>query len=130
MKTLLAAFALPHAWAQTTCLGTTIAGTVHDSTRAVIPGATLTLDGGQDQTSGADGAFAFLCVAGGSHHLTAAAAGFAQRAVTLTAPHAGGVDLMLQPEAVETRMDVNGDDDGAPGTATSGPGSRQNLLHQ
>src|ERR1700722_5943022 len=122
MKTLLAAlaaFALPHAWAQTTCHGTTttIAGTVHDSTRAVIPGAALTLDGGQDQTSGADGAFAFLCVAGGSHHLTAAAAGFAQRAVTLTAPHAGGVDLILQPAAVETQMDVNGDDDGAPGTA-------------
>jgi hypothetical protein len=119
---ILAALALPHAFAQTGCRGTTIAGTVRDSTLALIPDATLTLDGTSNAISGADGRFQFRCVGDGPHHLSTAAQGFATREISFTAPHTDAIDLALKPEAVETQMDVNGNDDSpANNAASSGP---------
>ncbi|MGI4830977.1 MAG: carboxypeptidase-like regulatory domain-containing protein, partial [Janthinobacterium lividum] len=60
------------------CTGHTLAGTVQDSTSAVIPGATIELDGNatQSQTSGGDGRFRLRCLPAGLHHLTVYAPGF------------------------------------------------------
>src|ERR1700679_2199825 len=108
-----AALALPYGFAQTGCRGTTLAGTVRDSTLALIPGATITLDGTLKTTSGEDGRFQLRCVGDGPHRLSTTAAGFASRDASITAPHAGAVDLVLKPEEVETQMSVSGSDDGA-----------------
>src|ERR1700693_2501071 len=106
--------ALPHVFAQTACHGTILAGTVRDSTRALIPGAALTMDEGQSATSGSDGTFAFRCVVTGLHHLSIVAPGFSKRDLSLTAPHAAQMDIVLQPEVVETQVEVNGNDGDSP----------------
>jgi Carboxypeptidase regulatory-like domain len=117
----LAALALPHAFAQTPCHGTTLSGTVRDSSLALIPSATLTLDGSRNEIGGSDGRFRFLCVGDGPHRLSAAAQGFARRDLSLTAPHTTPLDLVLQLEAVETHVDVSGSDESA-ATSTSSAG--------
>ncbi len=104
--------AAPHGFAETVCTGTTLAGVVRDSTLALIPGATVTLDGGVTSTSGPDGRFSFPCVANGPHKLTAAAEGFARLESTATVPRAASLALTLRPEEVDTSVDVAGD---APG---------------
>ncbi|MBB5062384.1 TonB-dependent receptor [Granulicella mallensis] len=127
MKTLLfaaslAAFALPHAFAETAaCHGTTLAGTVRDTTLALIPNATLSLDGAHDETSGSDGSFHFSCISEGSHHLTVMAQGFAKHDLSFTAPHASQLSLVLHPEAVETDVDVSADAGPGSSAAASGP---------
>jgi hypothetical protein len=117
----LAALAFPYALAQTSCHGTAVAGIVRDSTLALIPGATLTLDAGQTAISGVDGQFRFPCVAEGRHTLSATAAGFAKHDLTLTAPRTGSLDLVLHPEEVETKVDVSGDESASTSAASSGP---------
>jgi len=117
----IAALALPHALAQTACRGTTLTGIVRDSTLAIIPGATLTLDGSQSETSGTDGQFRFLCVAGGPHHLSTATPGFANQDLSLTMPHTSPLDLMLHPEEVQTEVEVSGDGTAGSSPASSGP---------
>ena len=79
---LLSAATMPSPQAQqsqSTCGGRTLTGTVQDSTEAVIPGATIQIDGSpaQSQTSGSDGRFSLKCVTVGPHHLTISASGFA-----------------------------------------------------
>jgi hypothetical protein len=117
----LAALAPPYVFGQTPCHGTAFTGVVRDSTLALIPGATLTLDAGQTATSGSDGQFRFPCVIEGRHTLSAAAAGFAKRDLTLTAPHTGSFDLILHPEEVQTNVDVSGDENAGTSAASSGP---------
>ena len=117
----LAALGLPYAFAQTGCRGTTLAGTVRDSTLALIPGAALTLDGSRNETSGSDGRFRFLCVGDGPHSLSTVAQGFAKRDGSVTMPHAAQFDVVMQLEAVETQMDVSGTDEVATDANTSGP---------
>ena len=117
----VAALTFSHAFAQTTCRGTSVAGTIRDSTLALIPGATITLDGNQNEESGSDGSFHFLCIASGPHHLTAAAQGFAESTLSLTTPHNGPVVFTLKPEAVEIQMDVDADNGAATSTNSSGP---------
>jgi len=116
-----AALALPYAFAETAppaaCHGTTLFGTVRDTTLALIPGATLTLDGAANQTSASDGTFHFSCVENGPHHLAATAPGFANRDLSLTAPRLTQINLTLKPESVETQVDVDGDNT----AATSNP---------
>jgi hypothetical protein len=125
MKNLLAAAAGFAAlaplcvFAQTACPGTAISGMVRDSTLALIPGATITLDGSKTEASGSDGKFRFTCVANGAHRLSATAAGFAQRELALTTPHSAQLDVVLQVEAVETNLDVSGSDDGAATSASA-----------
>ena len=107
----IAALALPHVLAQTPCHGTALTGAVRDSTLAVVPGAELTLDGAQRETSGANGQFRFPCVSAGSHRLSITAPGFAKRDLSTSAPHATALDVVLQPESVETLVNVTSDDD-------------------
>jgi hypothetical protein len=124
----LAALALPHAFAQATgqsssqpgCHGTALAGTVRDTTLALIPNAALTLDGSRTAVSGSDGRFHFACIADGRHVLSSTADGFAKRELALTTPHTSDLDVVLQLEAVETQVDVTGD--GGTATSTSGAG--------
>jgi hypothetical protein len=117
----IAALALPHALAQTACRGTALSGIVHDSTLALIPGAALSLDGTQSETSGSNGQFRFPCVSEGPHHLSAAASGFARRNISVTAPYTNQLDLVLQPEEVQTEVNVNGDEAASTSAASSGP---------
>jgi Carboxypeptidase regulatory-like domain len=117
----LAALAIPCALAQTPCHGTVVAGIVRDSTLALIPGATLTLDASQSVTSGADGLFRFPCVNEGRHTLSATAAGFAKHELSLTAPHTGLLDLILHPDEVQTNVDVSGDESAGTNATSSGP---------
>jgi hypothetical protein len=118
---ILAFYALPHAFAQAPCRGTTIAGVVRDSTLALIPGATVALDEGRSATSGSDGKFRFTCVADGSHHLLATAEGFGPQSLSLTTPHNAAVDLTLHPEGVETQVNVDADTEEISSPTTSGP---------
>ena len=118
-----AALALTTAQAQTSCKGTTLTGTVRDSTQALVPGAAVTLDGDLKETSGTDGRFRFACVGNGDHKLVAAAEGFAKREVAVKAPRTGAVDVVLDPAEVETQVTVSGDLDVAESTTSSGPTS-------
>ena len=125
MKLLVAAYiaalALPHVLAQTPCHGTALTGAVRDSTLAVVPGAELTLDGAQHETSGANGQFRFACVSAGSHRLSVTAPGFAKKDLSANAPHAAQLDVVLSPEAVETQINVSGDDVESASPTASGP---------
>ena len=118
----IAALALPHAPAQTACSqrsATALTGIVHDTTLAIIPGASLALDGAPVETSGADGHFHFACVSEGSHQLSVSAQGFATQTVAFKTPHPASLDLILKLEEVETKLDINADDDTSATSATS-----------
>lgn len=95
------ALALSRASAQMPCRGTAINGTVRDTTAALIPGATVTLDEGTDhrgeRKSGSDGRFRFPCVGSGAHVLSIGAEGFARVAMKLSAPRAADLAITLQP---------------------------------
>ena len=93
---------------QSPCTGTPIAGTVRDSTSALIPGAQVTLDGKTVRSSGPDGRFRFPCVPEGSHKVAAAADGFAGLELVVRTPRSGEVDLRLQPSA-EASVTVEAD---------------------
>ncbi|QHN04832.1 hypothetical protein FTO74_16805 [Granulicella sp. WH15] len=95
---------------QTSCHGTTISGIVRDSTLAVIPGASLTLDGARNETSGSDGRFRFACVGDGPHRLAGAAQGFAAHEIALSTPHTALIELTLKPEEVDATVEVDGSD--------------------
>jgi Carboxypeptidase regulatory-like domain len=114
----IAALALPHAFGQTGCRGTTVSGTVRDTTQAVIPGAALILDGGRQEMSGPDGRFGFPCVGAGKHVVTASADGFAKRDLSFTTPNVSSVEMVLKPGPVETELEVSGDT-GAEGSASA-----------
>jgi hypothetical protein len=126
----IAALSLPCAFGQATattnCKGTALAGTVRDSTQALIPGAKLTLDGREIATSGADGRFRFGCVTDGSHGLTAAADGFAANNVAVKTPRGVAMDVVLQPESVTTEVEVDGNDQ-APATSGNSAGPTQTI---
>jgi hypothetical protein len=83
--------------AQTACNGKPLTGTVQDSTAAVIPGATVRLDGSQSQTSGSDGRFRFPCVADGHHHLSTSAPGFGLTQRDLSTPLSAEFHVTLIP---------------------------------
>ena len=117
----VAALSTPYALAQAPCRGTTLSGIVRDSTLALIPGATLTLDGGSTETGGSDGKFRFTCVPAGPHRISATFPGFAKRELSLTVPHEGPLDFVLQPNEVETQVDIDGDGTPANSTTSSGP---------
>ncbi len=109
--------------AQTNCSvphSATLAGTVRDSTMALIPGAVLRLDDNRTGTSGADGRFRFVCVPSGKHHLSANAEGFALSDISIAAPHAGDLQLILQPDSVRTDIQVNADEGNAVDATGSG----------
>ncbi len=105
--------------------GTTLAGSVRDSTMALVPGATLTLDHDASATSGTDGRFRLPCVGSGPHTLTVKAEGFAPVTMDLKLPHAADVLFVLQPDTVQIGVEVNGDEQPAP--TTEGTGASETI---
>ena len=95
---------------QSTCTGQTLTGTVQDSTEAVIPGASIQIDGNAavNQTSGNDGRFSFKCVPAGPHHLTTSAPGFATAEQDLPARSPTDLRITLIP-ANSVNIEVDAD---------------------
>lgn len=91
------------------CTGAALAGTVHDSTDAIIPGAQVALDNGTPATTDSAGRYRFPCVANGPHQLHITAQGFADTTLSADLPRPAALDVTLQPEAVKTSIDVTGD---------------------
>ena len=125
--TTVAALSLSHVFAQTACLGATLAGTVRDPTLALIPGATLSLDGVRTVVSGSDGRFSFPCVADGRHRIAAAAPGFAPNDLSLSTPLTTPVALVLKPAEVEAEVDVNADTAAANANSPTSSGPSQTI---
>ena len=82
-----------------------IHGTVRDTTGALIPGATLILDGVRLQ-SGADGNFQFLCPSPGAHTLSIQAGGFEPRSMKIPASNDRMLQITLLPASVHTEVEV------------------------
>lgn len=87
--------------------GAPLAGTVVDTTGAIIPGASVSLENGTKVTSGSDGHFRFPCVSDGSHHLQIAATSFAEKEFAVQVPLHKSLNAVLQPESVETTVNVD-----------------------
>ena len=128
----------PNAFAQKACSGakdTPLTGVVRDSTLALVPGATVTLDATQSSVSRSDGQFRFACVSPGTHMLSVNAPGFSEETVSVNTPLSTQASVLLKPQAVVTDVVVNGGDDAAtvPTATSSGPsqtisGSRLQTL--
>jgi hypothetical protein len=104
------------------CQGTLASGFVRDSTAAIIPGASLTLDNNKPVTSASDGSFRLPCLTPGQHHLHIEAPSFATSDITLTAPLLQPeLKIVLQPSEVDTTVDVTADTDTVPSVNASGP---------
>ncbi|MDW5267619.1 MULTISPECIES: TonB-dependent receptor [Acidobacteriaceae] len=98
--------------AQTPCSGSKVAGIVRDSTGAIIPGASVTLDGGETTQSGDAGQFHFSCVASGQHDLRVSETSFAPKELNIHVPQPKAeLVVILQPEDVTTSVNV-GEDSG------------------
>ena len=97
----------PLANAEGSCKGVPLIGAVVDSTGAIIPGASISLDATSTITSGADGHFRFPCVADGTHHLRISAESFGKENLTIQVPLHKALNAVLQPGAVETTVDVD-----------------------
>lgn len=114
LSSALAALAAPclclSAQAQTPCGGSALQGVVQDGSGALIPGASLVLDGDAAHLfrSGADGRFQLPCVAAGRHRLTVSAANFATAELPVRLPH-GALPVTLAVASVEATVEVNGD---------------------
>jgi hypothetical protein len=112
--------------------GSSVTGTVRDATAALIPGATLQLDG-VSVTSGDNGSFRFPCVSSGPHQLSISEPGFATLTLTLKTPHSAALNVTLQLDSVQTQIDVSTDqatvaDSSAGGPAQTISGSRLQAL--
>lgn len=107
LLTLSLALAPVSTLAQIPCAGTALTGSVRDTTSALLPDATVTLDDAPPVQSGADGRFTLPCLAPGMHKISVAAEGFSPIVLTLKAPRAA-LDITLRP-AVETTVEVSGD---------------------
>ncbi|MGA8940219.1 MAG: carboxypeptidase-like regulatory domain-containing protein, partial [Acidobacteriaceae bacterium] len=117
----VAALAIPHAFAQSACQGTTLHGSVRDVTQALVPGAAVVLAGRRRVASDSDGRFEFACVSDGRHRLAASEDGFARTEETVSAPHGGDLRLVLKLKDVETQVDVTGGGGAATNVNTEGP---------
>ncbi len=126
-----ATLAIPHAFAEaetqpatgSACRSTqaaALAGTVRDSTMALVPGASLTLDGTTTLTSGQDGRFRFPCVAPGAHKLVIQAEGFAADTKEIKLPYGGEVEFVLKPDNVAIDVNVSAEDTPLPDAQTTG----------
>ncbi len=121
---MIAALTTPYAFSQSACRAaheTTLTGAVRDSTQALIPGASLTLDGGPAVSTGADGRFHFPCVTAGQHHLVATAEGFEASDVAIKVPQQAELRVVLQPESVRIDVNVNADEQSVDDPNKAGP---------
>jgi hypothetical protein len=115
--------------ATTPCKGTPLSGKVVDATAAIIPGASLALDELPPILAGSDGRFRIPCATPGKHLLHITAASFAPQDIPLTTPRTGDLNIILQPSAVDTTVQVVADSTAdAPSITTSG--SSQTLTGQ
>ncbi len=107
---LAALFLNPGASGQN-CTGSVVAGIVYDTTAAIIPGATVSLDGQLKQVSGPAGRFSFACVPAGKHTVTATSLGFAPYIINVIVPHNGDLSFKLVPSAeASITVDADGSD--------------------
>ncbi len=114
--------------AQTGCTGAALRGRVVDPSAAIIPGATITLDGRAKQTSRADGSFVFPCVTPGAHHLQAQAQSFAVLQLDITSSTAPrDLTLTLRPEDVSTTVQVDASSTTALDVSPTSSGPAQTL---
>ncbi len=121
--------ALTAAAAQTGC--TPLAGVVRDSTKAVIPGTSIQLDSATPILGDASGRFHIACAPAGRHTLHISFRGFATLSLTISAPHATDLSITLQPEVVQTTVEVgNGDDNTAAANSATSSGPSQSLSGQ
>ena len=102
--------------AQSDC--TSLRGFVHDSTGAAIPGASVQLDSATPILGDTSGRFRIECVSTGQHALKISFGGFASLNLPVSSPHKGDLSITLQPEEVQTTVDV-GENDDNPATANS-----------
>lgn len=117
------AAAIPCAGAQRACQvahATVLTGAVRDSTQALIPGASVALDGKAPVISGADGRFRVPCLAAGEHVLVVTAPGFATNQMRVQTPQTRDLFLLLQPEGVSTSVTVTADEQVATDPSASG----------
>ncbi len=91
------------------CTGGPVSGVVRDTTDALVPGATISVDGNATRTSGPDGRFRFPCVALGKHTLTASLQDFAPNSLSTTVPHSSDLTFHLVPSA-SANIDVEADE--------------------
>ncbi|HEX4154491.1 MAG TPA: carboxypeptidase regulatory-like domain-containing protein [Acidobacteriaceae bacterium] len=101
--------------------GDTLTGIVLDATGAIIPGASISLDNGTAVTSGFDGRFHFACETPGEHHLHITAQSFAPRDLTVDLPLHKSLNAVLQPEEVQTTVDVGTESSQSSDPASAGP---------
>ena len=80
---------------------TPLKGTVTDSTGALLPGASVSLDTQLKVVAGSDGSFVFHCVPPGKRRLTATAGGFKSIALTAAVPFSGNLRISLMPSVQE-----------------------------
>lgn len=117
--TSFALLAAPFAHAETPCKGEPLTGAVVDSTGAIIPGATISLDATTKIESGSDGHFRFPCVADGTHHLAIAATSFQTETMVVQVPLHKALHAVLTPEEVQTTVDVGEDSSQASAAANA-----------
>ncbi|MBN9615472.1 MAG: hypothetical protein BGO25_13570 [Acidobacteriales bacterium 59-55] len=111
---------------QTPCSGSKVDGVVRDSTGAIIPGASVVLDGNTAVASGDAGQFRFPCAAVGQHELRVSAGSFATKEMKVHVPQLKGeLIVVLQPEDVSTSVDV-GEESGTEANAAAS-GSSQTI---
>jgi hypothetical protein len=107
--------------AQTPCSGSKVTGIVRDSTGAIIPGASITLDGGEPAQSGDGGQFQFSCATTGQHDLRVTAPSFAAKEIKIRVPQPKAeLTVVLQPEDVATSVNVGEDSGTEVNAAASG----------
>ncbi|HEY4356228.1 MAG TPA: TonB-dependent receptor [Acidobacteriaceae bacterium] len=101
------AFAAQTLAAQSACTGSVVTGAVQDATAAIIPGASVSLDGGATVVSRSDGTFRLPCIRAGKHAIHVSANSFAAADVSFNAPRAGVLNVVLQAEGVQTTVEVD-----------------------
>jgi len=121
------AFTAPAA-AQSGC--TPLTGLVHDSTAAVIPGASIRLDSIAPVLSDPSGRFRIACVPAGQHMLHVAFTGFSSLSIAIRAPHPRDLSVTLQPEEVQTTVNVGNSENPAANNSPLATGPSQTISGQ
>jgi len=98
-----------------------IMGTVRDTTGAVIPDTTLTVDTNPAIVSDAQGHFSLGCISG-KHTLLVEAVSFAPQTISL--PGSATLNITLKPETVTMAVDAQIDGSGLDTSAGEAAGSR------
>jgi Carboxypeptidase regulatory-like domain len=116
------------ALAQPPCTdGSPLSGQVRDTTAAIIPGASIRLDGRAPILADSAGRFRFACLGAGRHALHVAADSFATLDLAVNAPRQGELVITLHPQKVETTVDVGADSDYIDENSATASGPSQTI---